>query len=78
LPDAWFQQENLLGDLLRAAGHLEHAGDPINLERYLPSGVWREPVAVAVGLKDRERVQAAAREAASLAAGLLCPEETRR
>jgi DNA repair exonuclease SbcCD nuclease subunit len=78
LPDAWFQQENLLGDLLRAAGHLEHAGDPINLERYLPSGVWREPVAVAVGLKDRERVQAAAREAAGLAAGLLCPEETRR
>jgi hypothetical protein len=71
-------QENLLGDLLRAAGHLEQTGDPIDLERYLPSGAWREPVAAAVRLTDRARVQAAAREAASLAAGLLVPEETRR
>ena len=78
LPETWYQQENLLGDLLRAAGHLEHAGEPIELERYLPSGVWREPVAAAVRLTDRQRVQTAVREAASLAAGLLCPEEAHR
>jgi hypothetical protein len=78
LPETWVAQENLLGDLLRAAGHLELVGDPIDLERYLPSGAGREPVAAAVRLTDRARVQAAAREAASLAAGLLVPEETRR
>ena len=78
LPDGWFQQENLLGDLLRAAGHLEHAGEPIDLDRYLPSGEWREPVAAVVRLKDRAAAPAAIQAAASLAAGLLCPEEACR
>ncbi|MEX2139417.1 MAG: DNA repair exonuclease [Pirellulales bacterium] len=78
LPETWLQQENLLGDLLRAAGHLEHAGEPIDLDRYLPKGEWREPVAAVVRLKDRKLAPAAVREAASLAAGLLYPEEARR
>jgi exonuclease SbcD len=78
LPETWLQQENLLGDLLRAAGHLEHAGEPIDLDRYLPNGAWREPVGAVVRLKDRALAPAAVREAASLAAGLLYPEEARR
>jgi hypothetical protein len=78
LPDKWFQQENLLGDLLRAAGHLEHAGESIDLDRYLPIGEWREPVGAVVRLGNPAMAPAALREAASLAAGLLYHGEASR
>ncbi len=78
VPKRWLQQDNLLGDLLRAAGHLEQLGQAVDLDRYLPRGQWREPVAAVVQHRDPELAQISLREAANLAAGLLYPEEAHR
>jgi hypothetical protein len=78
VPDSWRQQENLLGDLLRAAGYLAQTGHSIDLDRYLPREQWREPVAAMLRYREPAVVQNSLREAATLAAGLLYPEEAHR
>jgi hypothetical protein len=73
LPESWFQKESLLGDVLRAARHLQNSGEPVDLNSYLPDGERRgtfRDIVQAGG-----RAQAALCEATSLAAGLLAGEE---
>jgi hypothetical protein len=75
LSEVWFQKESLLGDVLRAARLLEHSGEPIELDRYLPDderrGAFRDIVQAGGGPRARHSLH----EAANLAVGLLAPEE---
>jgi hypothetical protein len=75
LAESWFQKESLLGDVLRAARRLQHSGDPIELDSYLPGGERRAPLHDVVQLTGKAQTHAALHEAASLAVGLLAPEE---
>jgi hypothetical protein len=75
LPESWFQKESLLGDVLRAARHLQNSGEPVDLNSYLPDGESRGAFRDIVQAGGRPRAQAALCEATSLAAGLLAGEE---
>jgi 3',5'-cyclic AMP phosphodiesterase CpdA len=75
LAETWFAKESLLGDVLRAARRLQHSDEAIDLDRYLPAGESRGPLRSIVQPAKRAQLQAALHEAASLAVGLLAPEE---
>ena len=75
LPEVWFQKESLLGDVLRAARQLQHSGEPIELDSYLPGGERRGAFRDIVQAGETVQMQQALHEAANLAVGLLAPEE---
>jgi hypothetical protein len=75
LPEIWFQKESLLGDVLRAVRFLEHCGEPIELDSYLPDGERCGSFRDIVQAAGTAQTQLALHEAANLAVGLLAPEE---
>jgi hypothetical protein len=78
LPESWFQNESLLGDVIRAARRLRHSADPIEQDSFLPGGELGESLRDIVQFTRREQAQAAIDDAASLTVGLLAPEEATR
>jgi DNA repair exonuclease SbcCD nuclease subunit len=77
LSESWFQRESLLGDVLRAARLLQHSGESIDLDSYLPGGERRATFRDLVQAGGLSQAQAAIHESANLAVGLLAPEEAR-
>jgi hypothetical protein len=75
LREIWFQKESLLGDVLRAARLLEHAGKPIELDSYLPGGERRGAFRDIVQAGGTAQAQQALHEATNLVVGLLAAEE---
>lgn len=75
LPEIWFQKESLLGDVLRTARLLQHSGDPIEPDSYLPDGDCRGAFRDIVQAAGSAETHQALDEAANLAAGLLALEE---
>jgi hypothetical protein len=78
LAESWFQQESLLGDVLRAARGLRQSGDPIEFDGFLPAGDGRATLRDIVRFAGKAHAQAAMDDAANLAVGLLAPEEAQR
>jgi DNA repair protein SbcD/Mre11 len=75
LPAAWYEQETLLGDYLRAARSLEHSqGEPIGLQAYLSERQLAGPLAGCGAIVEPATRRSILRQAAILGADLLQPD----
>jgi DNA repair protein SbcD/Mre11 len=78
VPAAWYDQETILGDFLRAVRQLEMGpAESLELEAYLGESQQAGAVASVLSLGDKSARQRVLREAARLGADLLSGEEER-
>ena len=76
LPPAWYEQETIRGDFLRAVRHLQmNAGESLELESYVAEQHLAGILATAVAPGDLPARQRVLREAAWLGVDLLTGEE---
>jgi DNA repair protein SbcD/Mre11 len=75
LPDAWYEQETLVGDYLRAARSLEHSqGEPIGLQAYLSERQLAGALTGCGAIVEPATRRSILRQAAILGADLLQPD----
>lgn len=77
-PDSWYDEDTMLGELLRNAQALEHdTSEQIDLSRYIGNELAGTPVAATVEIGDAETRKEVLRQAAVLGAELLRGDEAR-
>jgi len=77
LPSAWYDEDSIRGDFLRAVRHFQvNAHEPLDLDAYLDPRHASGPLGAAVSVNDPAVRQRVLREAALLGVDLLSGEET--